>query len=106
MTLALSLALNAGAGAANQRVEAVRRVFPRIWIDSDKCAGGIDAIGWYHEKKDEHRGVGLGPDHDWSSHCCDAFGAMALEAEKLSKAKTKRTAKQRDRVVSGGWLGS
>ena len=78
---------NAGAGAANQRIEAVRRVFPRVWIDKIKCDGGIDALGWYHEKKDEHRSIGLGPDHDWSSHAADAFGAMALEAEKLSMGK-------------------
>ncbi|NRA79858.1 MAG: PBSX family phage terminase large subunit [Pseudoalteromonas sp.] len=72
---------NAGAGAASQRVEATRRVFSRVWIDKEKCQGGIDALGWYHEKKDEHRGIGLGPEHDWSSHGADSFGAMALEAE-------------------------
>lgn len=76
---------NAGSGAANQRIEAIRRVFPRVWIDKTKCEGGIDALGWYHEKQDEHRSIGLGPNHDWSSHACDAFGAMALESERLAK---------------------
>lgn len=76
---------NAGAGAASQRVEAVRRVFGRVWIDSEKCKGGLEALGWYHEKKDEHRGIGLGPEHDWSSHGADAFGAMALEAELINQ---------------------
>ena len=42
---------NAGTGAASQRIEAVRRVFPRIWMDKDKCAGGIESLGWYHERK-------------------------------------------------------
>jgi hypothetical protein len=28
-------------------------------------------------RKDEQRDVGLGPEHDWSSHCADAFGLMA-----------------------------
>ena len=78
---------NAGAGAANQRVEAVRRIFNRVWIDKEKCEGGIEALGWYHEKKDEHRGIGLGPNHDWSSHGADSFGAMALESEKLSRGR-------------------
>ena len=78
---------NAGAGAANQRIEATRRVFPNVWIDNVKCEAGLDALGWYHEKKDENRGIGLGPDHDWSSHGCDAFGAMALESEDLAKAR-------------------
>ena len=76
---------NAGAGAANQRIEAVRRIFPRVWMDKNKCEGGIEALGWYHEKKDEHRGIGLGPEHDWSSHGADSFGALALEAELINQ---------------------
>ena len=82
---------NAGAGAANQRVEAVRRMFPRVWMDKEKCASGIDALGWYHEKRDDHRGIGLGPDHDWSSHAADAFGALCLEAERLIKVLNQST---------------
>lgn len=92
---------NAGAGAANQRILAVQRVFPRVWIDKAKCSGGLDALGWYHEKKDEARGIGLGPEHDWASHGADAFGAMALEAENLSKGKKKKAAPQK----AGGWMG-
>ena len=83
---------NAGAGAANQRIEAVRRVFSRVWIDNVKCEGGLEALGWYHEKKDDHRGIGLGPDHDWSSHASDSFGALCLEAEKLVAIQTMNTA--------------
>jgi phage terminase large subunit len=67
---------NQGKGAAMKRVETARRVFPRIWFDAEKCAGGLEAIGWYHEKRDEHRNIGLGPDHDWSSHAADSFGLM------------------------------
>jgi len=74
---------NAGAGAVNQRIEAVRRVFARVWMNNIKCEGGLEALGWYHEKKDEHRDIGLGPDHDWSSHAADSFGALCLEAEKV-----------------------
>lgn len=69
---------NQGAGAAMQRVEAARRLLPQMWFDADKCAGGIDAIGWYHEKRDEKRELGLGPNHDWSSHGADAFGLAAV----------------------------
>jgi phage terminase large subunit len=39
---------------------------------------GRDALGFYHEKKDDARDVGLGPEHDWSSHAADAFGLMAI----------------------------
>lgn len=72
---------NQGKGAANQRIEAVRRLFPSMWINQEPCQAGIDALGWYHEKRDEQRNVGLGPDHDWSSHSADAFGLMAVAYE-------------------------
>lgn len=69
---------NMGAGAANARIEAVRRLFPSIWFNAETTEPGRDALGWYHEKRDEKRGIGLGPDHDWSSHAADAFGLMAI----------------------------
>jgi phage terminase large subunit len=68
-----------GSGAANARIEAVRRVFPQVWFNEATTEGGREALGWYHEKKDEVRGIGLGPDHDWSSHASDAFGEMAAD---------------------------
>ena len=82
---------NQGAGAAMKRVEAARRLFPLMWFD-EKCQPGIDAIGWYHEKRDEDRGIGLGPEHDWSSHGADAFGlgAVAYEAPKSGKQAPRR----------------
>jgi hypothetical protein len=50
-------------------------------FDEKKCEAGIEALGFYHEKKGEQRDVGLGPSHDWSSHCADAFGLMAISYE-------------------------
>jgi phage terminase large subunit len=70
---------NMGRGAANARIEAVRRLFPQVWFNESTTEGGRAALGWYHEKKDEQRGIGLGPDHDWSSHSSDAFGLMAVD---------------------------
>jgi len=70
---------NMGAGAANARIETVRRLFPQIWFNESTTEPGRDALGWYHEKRDEARGIGLGPDHDWSSHAADAFGLMAVD---------------------------
>ena len=69
---------NQGAGAAMRRIEAARRLFPNMYFDEARCAAGIEAIGFYHEKRDEERGVGLGPSHDWSSHGADAFGLAAI----------------------------
>lgn len=70
---------NMGAGAANARIEAVRRLFPSIRFNAETTEAGREALGWYHEKKDDVRGIGLGPDHDWSSHDADAFGLMAVD---------------------------
>jgi phage terminase large subunit len=77
---------NQGKGAAKQRIEAGRRYFPSIWFHQEATQAGIDAIGWYHEKKDDIRGIGLGPDHDWSSHGADAFGLMCIVADLHFKA--------------------
>lgn len=79
---------NQGKGAARMRIEAGRRVFPMIWFDEATTEGGREALGWYHEKKsDDDREIGLGPNHDWSSHGADAFGLMAVAYE-LPKDKT------------------
>lgn len=67
---------NQGRGAAMQRVEKVREHFSRVWIDEAKCEGGLKAIAAYHEKRDEKRKIGLGPNHDGNSHSADAFGLM------------------------------
>lgn len=89
---------NQGKGAAMLRVEAARRLFPSMWFNEKTCQAGLDAIGWYHEKKDEERNIGLGPDHDWSSHSADAFGLAAVAYEAPMKAQQKVTAR-RDWVV-------
>jgi phage terminase large subunit len=72
---------NQGKGAAAMRIEAVRRVFPKCWFNEDTTEAGRDALGYYHERKDEARNIGLGPEHDWSSHGADAFGLMAVAYE-------------------------
>lgn len=69
---------NMGPGAARQRIEAARRVFPMCWFNDEPTAAGRTALGFYHEKRDESRNLGLGPAHDWSSHGADAFGLMAV----------------------------
>lgn len=71
---------NQGKGAAMKRVESARKLFGQMWFDEIKCANGLKAIGWYHEKKNDG-GYGVGPDHDWSSHSADAFGLAAIDYE-------------------------
>jgi phage terminase large subunit len=79
----VSVVENQGAGAAKKRIEAGRRLFPSIWFNEETTRPGLEALGWYHEKKDDVRGIGLGPDHDWSSHGADAFGMMCICAEQI-----------------------
>jgi phage terminase large subunit len=83
---------NQGTGAAKLRIEAGRRLFPIMWFNEATTEAGRDALGWYHEKQDEQRNVGLGPEHDWASHGADAFGLMcvAYEAPKDKKPMPKR----------------
>jgi phage terminase large subunit len=76
---------NQGRGAAMMRVEALRRLGPQLWWNEATTEPGRDAIGFYHERKDEARNVGLGPDHDWSSHAADALGLMAICYEDPSR---------------------
>jgi len=90
---------NQGQGAAMLRVDAARRLFPKIWFDETKTEAGRDALGAYHEKKDDARNVGLGPLHDWASHGADAFGLMCVAYEE------PRIKAQRPREAVGGWMG-
>jgi hypothetical protein len=41
-----------------------KRLIPSIWFNAEPCSPGLDVLGWYHEKHDEARNIGLGPEHD------------------------------------------
>jgi phage terminase large subunit len=90
---------NQGRGAAMKRVEAARRLFPNIWFNEATTEAGLEALGAYHERKDEVRGIGLGPEHDWSSHGADAFGLMCIAHEEPTEQGWGALPKQRTRVV-------
>lgn len=77
---------NQGKGAAKQRIEAARRLFGSMRFNDATTDGGRAALGWYHEKRDEERGIGLGPNHDWSSHGADSFGLMCVVHKPPSNA--------------------
>lgn len=81
---------NQGAGAAMQRIEATRRAFPKVWFNAATTEGGRDALAWYHEKRDEDRRIGLGPDHDWSSHAADGFGYLCVDYLAFEQFKSDR----------------
>ena len=93
---------NQGTGAAKMRIESARRLFPSIWFNAATTEAGRDALGWYHEKKsNDERNIGLGPEHDWSSHGADAFGLMCVAYEEpLAKKKPDPR-----NAGAGAWMG-
>jgi phage terminase large subunit len=91
---------NQGKGAAKMRIEAARRLFPAMWFNASTTEAGRDALGWYHEKRSEDdRNVGLGPNHDWSSHGADSFGLGAVVYEAPQQEEPEEEPVQR-----GGWM--
>jgi len=91
---------NQGKGAAKLRIEAARRIFPSVWFNAATTEGGREALGWYHEKKsDDDRDIGLGPEHDWSSHGADAFGLMAVAYEEPTIVRKRKSPER-----SGSWM--
>ena len=93
---------NQGKGAANKRIEALRNNFNAFWFDDQKTDAGLAALGWYHEKWDENRNIGLGPEHDWSSHSADAAGLEAIVYEKEMRSTGKAKIAPPPQVA--GWM--
>jgi phage terminase large subunit len=93
---------NQGKGAAMKRVEAARRLFPSIWFNAETTEAGREALGWYHEKRDDKREIGLGPEHDWASHGADAFGLMCVAYEAPKEARKARP--RREFGGDAGWM--
>ena len=110
---AVEVVPNQGRGAAKMRVEAGRRKFPSIWFnvpaviteDTPNVSAGVDALGWYHERQDEARGIGLGPEHDWSSHGADAFGLACVVADDIQAGVGKPKTDPYEGLDSGSYAG-
>ena len=88
---AVDVVKNAGKGAALIRIDAARQMFPHCRFNADTTEGGREALGWYHEKRDENRRIGLGPNHDWSSHAADAFGLVAVYRETAMSVQGRKS---------------
>lgn len=83
-------------------IHAARLIFPRAWIDADKCRPGIEALQhyrWdYNERMGEFRSR---PVHDWSSHAADAFRYLATA---LKEPATKAKTNVRAHLGATGWM--
>jgi phage terminase large subunit len=91
---------NQGTGAAKQRIEAGRRLLPRCYFNEATTEAGREALAWYHEKRSEDdRNIGLGPNHDWSSHAGDSFGMGCI----IYEEPTVNAPRERKRNPGGVW---
>jgi len=76
------------------RINALRMSFDRMWFDEEKCADGIKALRQYrYEYDDKRRAFRPRPLHDWASHYADAAGLMA---EALTVARPRKAMPKRD----------
>ena len=98
---------NQGPGAAMMRVEAARRLFPSIWFNAETTQAGIEALAAYAPKRDEVRGIDLGPNHDWASHDADSFGLICVAYEEPGDKKKVEVRRNRggSGLSGGAWMG-
>lgn len=75
-------------------ISAARLMIGRMWFDAKKCAAGIDALRQYREKRDDKRGLNMGPLHNWTSHAADAFRylCVGLKDDQPEKKRDSRSA--------------
>lgn len=74
-------------------INAGRLLFPRLWIDEQKCQLFLDAIGQYRQEWDEKRGMFRdAPLHDWASHPADMYRYASLVEERMTNEKPKSVA--------------
>ena len=67
-------------------IELARGIFPRLWIDVDKCQYLIKSLENYHKKFNETLNVFSDkPLHNWASHSSDAFRYLSIMQNKSQK---------------------
>lgn len=60
-------------------IAAVRKLFPRLWIDDNRGELGYSCLCSYHREMDDKKQTYIDePVHDWSSHAADALQTLAL----------------------------
>jgi hypothetical protein len=59
--------------------QAVRKLFPRLWIDEERCEVGVACLSEYSYEWDEKAKMFKDrPSHNWASHGADALQTLAL----------------------------
>jgi phage terminase large subunit len=66
-------------------INAGRLLFPRLWIDENKCQQFLDAIGEYKQEWDEKKGMFRDvPYHNWASHPADMYRYAAVVEDQMT----------------------
>ena len=85
-------------------IEAVRKFFPRLIFDSERCEYGISALASYHREYDEKKQVFMShPCHDWASNPADAMQTFAMAWEDNTPGGGYDHSRQLD--GRSGWMG-
>ena len=83
-----------------QGIKVARLVFPRVYIDEDKCQRLVECLRRYRRAIPTNTGEPASPLHDEYSHGADAFRYMALSADQMgNEAQVKIEYKDLDRAV-------
>ena len=63
----------------NNSIKHVEKILPLCWFDAKNCEMGLDALEWFHEKKNDRMSTDNRPyfidmpEKDWSEHCAKTF---------------------------------
>jgi len=87
-------------------IEIARGLFPRLWMDENKCRYLIKALENYRREFDEKHNVYLErPVHDQYSHLADSFRYMAIAVKNLrTSGMTKERLDELRRKAQAGLL--
>lgn len=71
-------------------INAVRMIFPRLWIDENRCRAGIEVLKNYRKEWDEKRKAFKDrPLHDWASHGADAIRQLGVTYREVQAQSVK-----------------
>jgi len=86
-------------------IEHVRGVFPRLWIDREKCLYFIRCVENYHKTFNERLNVYSDkPCHDWSSHINDALRYLSVSQNRmLTERMTEKEALDLEQMYAKRW---
>lgn len=82
-------------------IEAVRGIFPKIWIDEKKCTKLIRALENYRKEYDSnHLVYKTRPVHDWASHGADAMRYLAIAVKRYHEGSKGVSDEEAERLMN------